>query len=171
MGAVASLAPGFSLRSNARVSLVRFVGSGFGLGLLPKAPGTWGTLLGVALGWAAFRTSDPNMTLIIGMFVVSLGSVPLARAAEREAAGTDPGWFVLDEVAGYLVVLIGLPLLGGSLWVTLAAAFVAFRVFDISKPPPIKTLEKLPGGWGVVVDDLMAGVYGHILLRLVAALL
>ena len=152
------------------MSLTRFLGSGFGLGLLPKAPGTWGTLLGVALGWAAYETTDPKMTLLLGAVVVSFFSVPLARAAER-LAGDDPGWFVLDEVAGYLVVLIGLPLLGGELWITLAAAFVAFRIFDISKPPPIKALEKLPGGWGVVVDDLIAGVYAHILLRLVAPLL
>ena len=75
----------------------------------------------------------------------------------------DPGWFVVDEVAAYMLVPLGL----GRDGFVLAGAFVLFRIFDIAKPPPTKRLEFIPGGWGVMLDDLMAAAYAHAILRLV----
>jgi phosphatidylglycerophosphatase A len=141
----------------------RFFGTAFGLGLLPVAPGTWGTLLGVALAWAAGQIPGTQFVLVGLAFAVTVVGVPLARAAEKEAGQQDPGWFVLDEVAGYLVAVLGLPLT----WPVLLGAFVSFRVFDIWKPPPIRRLEKEGGGIGVMADDLMAGIYANVAVQVV----
>ena len=135
--------------------LAKTIWTGFGLGLSPVAPGTFGTLLGVLIAWLA-----PG-PLWVYAIAVSLVSVPLAASAER-TDGKDPGSFVLDEVAGYLLAMCFLP----RTWPAMGAAFVAFRVFDIFKPWPVKRLEKAPGGWGVLLDDLMAGVYAHFVVRL-----
>jgi phosphatidylglycerophosphatase A len=139
----------------------RLLGTAFGLGLLPVAPGTWGTLLGVALAFLVglLETTATQQLVLLGLAcAVTVVGVPLARAAEKEAARQDPGWFVLDEVAGYLVAVLGHPLT----WPYLLGAFVAFRVFDIWKPPPIRRLEKEGGGIGVMADDLMAGIYANV---------
>ena len=143
--------------------MVRLLGSAFGLGFLPFAPGTWGTLLGVGLAGQAALAPGPTPVLLAMLFAVTLVGTPLAGAAERQAGRTDPGWFVLDEVAGYLVALAWMPL---SAW-TLAGAFVFFRVFDIWKPWPIRRLERVPGGRGIMLDDLVAGFYANLLLRVV----
>jgi phosphatidylglycerophosphatase A len=124
-------------------------------------PGTFGTLAGMGIAWAAMGA--PPWALLVLAAIVAVGSVPLARAAEQEGGREDPGWFVLDEVAGYLVAVLWLPLS----WPVLALAFLAFRLFDIWKPWPVRRLESVQGGWGVVLDDLMAGVYANILVRLV----
>ena len=136
----------------------RFFGTAFGLGLLPVAPGTWGTLLGVALAWLAGQISASPFVLVGLAFAVTVVGVPLARAAEKEAGARDPSWFVLDEVAGYLVAVLGHPLT----WPVLLGAFVSFRVFDIWKPPPIRRIEGEGGGIGVMADDLMAGIYANV---------
>jgi len=136
--------------------LARFIGTGFGLGLSPIAPGTLGTLLGVLIAWLA-----PG-PLWLGAACVAAMAVPFAYGAER-LGGKDPSSFVLDEVAGYLVAM---------LWIeptplALAAAFLAFRATDILKPWPVNRLEGAPGGWGVILDDLMAGAYANGLTRLI----
>ena len=132
---------------------VRLLGSGLGLGLVPWAPGTFGTLGAVALAWLC-----PGDLALLGaaaaVFVV--GQVLAARLGNA-----DPGWFVLDEVAAYLLVPIGL----GRGWLVWGGAFVFFRLFDIAKPWPIRKLERIPGGWGVMVDDLLAALYAHAALR------
>ena len=79
----------------------------------------------------------------------------------------DPREVVVDEVAGLLLTLCFLPLN----WLTFALGFVLFRVFDIAKPFPIKKLEKIRGGWGIVLDDLMAGIYAHLCLRILLGVL
>jgi phosphatidylglycerophosphatase A len=145
----------------------RLLGTAFGLGLLPVAPGTWGTLLGVALAFLAGRLAGAGteQLVVLGLaFVVTVGGVPLASAAEKEAGRKDPGWFVLDEVAGYLIAILGHPLT----WPFLLGAFLAFRVFDIWKPPPIRRLEKEGGGVGVMADDLMAGIYANVAVWVVS---
>jgi len=141
----------------------RFIGTAFGLGLLPVAPGTWGTLLGVALAWAAAQVPGTQFVLVGLAVAITVVGVPLARAAEKQAGREDPGWFVLDEVAGYLVAVLGLPLTGP----VLLGAFLSFRIFDIWKPPPIRRLEKEGGGIGVMADDLMAGIYANVAVRVV----
>ena len=138
---------------------MRFLWTGFGLGLSPVAPGTFGTLLGVLIARLA---PGPLWAWGLGVAVLCL---PLARLAEK-SHGNDPGSFVLDEVAGYLLAVSFLP----RSWLALGAAFVAFRVFDITKPWPIRKLERAPGAWGVLLDDLMAGVYAYGVVRLVLML-
>ena len=103
------------------------------------------------------------MPITFGIAVYSAGS--MARAV-GEKQGTedakDPGIVVIDEAIGYLVTVAFLP---HGFW-TAAAGFFLFRFLDIVKPPPCRWLEKLPGGWGIVLDDVMAGVYGQLILRL-----
>ena len=137
----------------------------FGSGLLRPAPGTWGSLATVLLWWllashlpVAWRV-PVNLLLIV--IVVAIG-IPAATLAERGAGKKDPGFVVIDEVAGQLVTLLGAPLM----WQALLAGFILFRGFDIVKPPPVRSLEKLPEGTGIVVDDLGAGIYALIALQL-----
>ena len=141
-------------------AVVRILGSCFGLGLLPKAPGTFGTLGGVAI--AHFLVPDAR-TLLFVTLALAIAGTGLAALAEKQAGGKDPQWFVLDEVVGYLAVLIGLPF--HEPW-CLAAAFVAFRIFDITKPPPVRNVEQLPGGIGIMADDVVAAVYAHLLIAI-----
>lgn len=140
---------------SAMARMTRLLGSAFGLGLLPKAPGTFGTLAGVALAWVL-----PSDLAVVACAVgLTVAALPLVRVAERESE--DPGWFVLDEVAGYLVAVAFVP----RSWTVLAAAFVLFRVFDIWKPWPVRAAERVRGGWGVMLDDLVAGLYANLVLQ------
>ena len=136
--------------------------SWFGAGLMPGAPGTFGTLTAVPLVLVLNHLG----ALYEGLALLLL--VPLAiwssNVCERCLRQNDPPEVVVDEVAGFLLTLFLLPLS----WLTLCLGFVLFRVFDIVKPFPIRWFEKkLTGGTGVVLDDLMAGVYANLSLRLV----
>lgn len=137
--------------------------------MLPFAPGTFGTLAGVGLAVLALWAPNPDVALLVYAAVVTLVGVPLARAAEREAGREDPGWFVLDEVAGFLLAVVFTPLAARTPFVLLVS-FVAFRVFDIFKPWPVGRLERLRGGWGVMADDLAAGVYANLAVQVVVRL-
>ncbi len=136
-----------------------------GLGLLPLAPGTWGTL-GAAAMAAALLALWPGVASVwpetCAAFVLgaSVLTVALTPAVERES-GKDPQVIVSDEVAGYFATLV---LVAQPGFAHLAAAFFVFRLFDIVKPWPGRALERLPGGWGVLLDDVMAGVYGALVL-------
>lgn len=135
------------------------VTSGF-LGLAPKAPGTVGTLGGVAIAWALRGATPYAVWILVAAVLLYLVGRSLAPWAES-AHGKDPQFFVLDEVVGYLVTVA---------WVrppsllALAVGFLAFRLFDIWKPAPIRRLEILPGGDGIMADDVMAGVYAFATL-------
>ncbi|MGB0951643.1 MAG: phosphatidylglycerophosphatase A [Planctomycetota bacterium] len=135
----------------------------FGLGYAPVASGTFGTLGGVAIaalvGWTWPTAFLP---LVLGLTVVMsfLGALA-GKWAERRYGRKDPGEFVLDEVVGYLVAVAWVGFPG---WNHLILAFFLFRLFDIVKPPPARRLEKLPGGWGIVVDDLVAGAYALVVM-------
>ncbi len=141
----------------------------FGLGYLPIAPGTWGSLLGVGI-FAAISLAAPyhhhGILIAAALLVVCIVSIPLGSWAERYWGETDPSPFVLDEVAGFLftVLLFRTP----DLIVTLAWAFVASRVFDIIKPWPANWLERMHGGWGILLDDLCASLYAGIVLNILA---
>lgn len=136
------------------------VSCGF-LGLSPFAPGTAGTLGGVAIAW--LLRGSPNFlywVLAISAVLYALGRA-LGKWAEEYAGGEDPGFFVLDEVIGYLITVAWLQ--GPSL-VALVVAFFLFRLLDVVKPPPARALENLGGGDGILLDDVMAGIYGCMVM-------
>jgi phosphatidylglycerophosphatase A len=118
----------------------------------------------VLVWWALARqlpaAAQVPVILALIIFVTALG-IPAATLEARGCGKKDPSHVVIDEVAGQLVTLIACPIL----WRPLLAGFILFRVFDILKPPPIRNLENLPEGTGIVVDDLGAGIYGFIALQ------
>jgi phosphatidylglycerophosphatase A len=144
------------------------VSCGF-LGLSPIIPGTAGTLGGVALAWGLAFTGS-RFPLFIAIAAVALYAVgrSLGEWAERYAAGKDPGFFVLDEVIGYLVTVFWLR---GPSVLALTLAFFLFRFFDIVKPPPARQLEALGGGDGILLDDVFSGLYGLGVMALARVLL
>ena len=132
----------------------------FGAGLGKPGPGTWGSIAAVLL-WALFAwTVHPSPTalvagLIAGIVVSIVLGVPAATIAARESGRHDPGFVVIDEVAGQWIALLGSP----ADWRHALIALVLFRLFDITKPFPARQLERLPAGWGIVFDDVAAGLY------------
>ncbi|MDP6581478.1 MAG: phosphatidylglycerophosphatase A [Vicinamibacterales bacterium] len=131
------------------------------VGFAPVAPGTAGSLAGLFLFWGVRSTRSTWFEVVVLMVVIVAG-VAAASAAESMYQRRDPGLVVIDEVAGMLVTLLAVPVgFSGAL-----VGFCAFRLFDIAKPFPARQAERLPGGWGVMVDDLVAGVYAQGVLRL-----
>ena len=129
------------------------------VGYLPLAPGTWATLVTLA----AIVLLKPATPLYIALTaIVTVIGIISSHEAERLLGRKDPGHVVIDEVAGYLVSMAFLPRTPGYLM----ASFVLFRFFDITKPPPLRKLQDLPGGWGIMVDDILAGVYTNLILQL-----
>jgi len=149
-----------------RVTARELVWSSLGLGMAPVASGTFGTLGGVALAAVALLLPPglPVLLFLVGAaVVVTLVGLPLGDAAERHYGRKDPKPFVLDEVAGYLVTLVGHGLHARP-YLVLGGAFFLFRATDVIKPWPARRLERLPGGLGIMVDDLAAGVWANVLL-------
>ncbi|MBI5725749.1 MAG: phosphatidylglycerophosphatase A [Planctomycetes bacterium] len=162
----------------------KLIVSGLGTGFLWPAPGTWGSAAacGAWLGvFAAVKNHIQGGCLWAAMsFAAGLIAVVAAAAcaalggfAEKTFGRKDPPQCTIDEWAGQSLALVCLPLGGGG-WhdvlIVAGAAFVAFRFFDILKPPPIRRFERLPAGWGIAADDLMAGVYANIVCQLVLRL-
>ena|SRR5271157_689304 len=137
----------------------------FGAGRLRPGPGTWGALATTLLWWLLASHLPPAVRVpvivLLIVVVVAIG-IPASTLEARGCGRKDPSHVVIDEVAGQLVTLIACP----TVWRALLAGFILFRVFDILKPPPIRSLERLPEGTGIVVDDLGAGIYGLIVLQL-----
>lgn len=137
----------------------------FGIGRIKPGPGTWGSVATVIL-WAAATSQIPlaqrTWATIVAAAAVTLIGIPSATRVARASGGKDPQFVVIDEVAGQLVALIAVPL--G--WKTFLAGLILFRIFDILKPFPIRRLEHLPEGTGIVVDDLGAGVYALVIMHL-----
>lgn len=138
-----------------------FIASFGYVGFFPIAPGTAGSLAALALfafvrwvGMPAFELGTILAVLVVGIWS--------ANGAERALGRKDPGPVVIDEVLGMLITLALLPVsLGGVL-----LGFLLFRLFDVVKPYPAGRLEHLPGGYGIMLDDAMAGVYSYVVLRL-----
>jgi phosphatidylglycerophosphatase A len=139
-------------------------GTFFGAGRMPVAPGTAGSAAAVALWWLLTRwvppTAQPWVAIALIVLAVAIG-IPAATRISRETGLKDPQMVVIDEVAGQLLTLLNAPVS----WKTLLAGFILFRVFDTLKPPPVRQLEALPEGTGVVVDDVGAGIYGLIIMQ------
>ena len=127
------------------------------LGLSPVAPGTAGTLGGVILAWLLARTQNYLFWSLVACFVLYAVGRSLGAWAEAYAGGKDPGFFVIDEVIGYLLTCLWT---GGPSPLALTVAFFLFRFLDVVKPPPARALERMGGGDGILLDDVMAGLYG-----------
>jgi phosphatidylglycerophosphatase A len=145
-----------------RERAVLFLATGFFIGTVPFAPGTFGSFIGLPLCWLFSRVNF--FISILGTLLFILVAVRIASAAEKILKQKDPGKIVIDEIAGLLVTFAGLPFNIK----TAIAGFIVFRVFDILKPYPIRILERtVAGGAGVVADDVLAGIYANLVLRLV----
>lgn len=150
-----------------------WIAQGFGIGRIPVAPGTFGSVLGVAF-FGALLCSH-SVTVIIAAIVITSGlSVWLCGEAEKILGQTDPGSVVLDEIAAIPLCFLGPVCLVGAkpelffgtrCWLTVAV-FVLFRIFDVWKPWPVRKSQNLPGGWGVTIDDLLAAVYVNVVATL-----
>jgi phosphatidylglycerophosphatase A len=140
-------------------ALARVVATVFGTGYSALAPGTVGSAVGVLLFWPLAATAWPWQAAASAVLFV-VGSLAAGREARR-VGGKDPGIVVVDEVVGQWVTLTAVPFTP----LTAALGFLLFRAMDIAKPWPARDLERLPGGWGIMADDLAAGVYAHLALR------
>lgn len=158
--------------------LKKAIVTGLGTGYLPVAPGTWGSAAVVGIFLAVAAGSDGRAHCVAGTMAIvavlsSVGCVRLGRFAEQTFGKKDPSRCTIDEWAGQAVAMLLLPIARGDWrnWLILAgASFLLFRLLDIVKPPPARWMERLPHGWGVLLDDLVAGAYALIavqLLRLV----
>jgi phosphatidylglycerophosphatase A len=138
------------------------VSSFFYLGYSPVAPGTVGTLGAVLLFYLISGFSNLEYVLFTIVFIIL--SVWVSEVARIRLGDSDPSRIVIDEVCGFLVTMILIP----PSIINIALGFLLFRFFDILKPPPIRRSETLPGGLGIVADDVLAGIYANILLQIFA---
>ena len=137
----------------------------FGIGRMRPGPGTWGSAATVLLWSAAAYELSPTLRMPVGIaaaLLVTLIGIPASTQVARASGTKDPQFVVIDEVAGQLIALIAVPLT----WKTFLAGFILFRIFDILKPPPVRQLEKLPAGTGIVLDDVAAGIYALLVMQL-----
>jgi phosphatidylglycerophosphatase A len=149
-----------------REKAVMFLATGFYIGNIPVAPGTFGSLLGLPLCFSLAGISAASAVLWTLLFI--LFAVWIADAAEKILKQNDPGCIVIDEIAGMMVALVGLPFNP----ITVVIGFIIFRILDILKPFPIRDLDKrIPGGLGVVADDVAAGIITNLLLRIIIQIL
>jgi phosphatidylglycerophosphatase A len=150
------------------VPLRKWIVTFFGAGMSPIAPGTAGSLLASLVLLLFFWTASPTypiwqIVLLAGLGLSFVFSVALGTWAVQYYGREDPQSFVLDEVAGICLTNLFLPMTTGwrEAWI-IGIAFLAFRLFDILKPPPARQLENLPAGWGILLDDLAAAVYANV---------
>ena len=132
----------------------------FGAGLGKPGPGTWGSVAAVlvwsAVAWGVHPSPQMMLWLLLAGIALAIGlGVPAATIAARESGREDPGFVVIDEVAGQWIALLG----SAVSWRDGLIALLLFRAFDITKPFPVRQLEALPEGWGIVFDDVAAGLY------------
>jgi len=152
----------------------RFLVTGLGTGYLPVAPGTWASAAAVAVFLAAaclWRGSGVAIDVVMLAVLVcsSVGCLALGGFAESAFGRKDPRQCTIDEWAGQAAALVFLPVgaWGWRLGVVAASSFVAFRLLDIIKPPPARRLQRLPRGWGILLDDLVAGLYANVICQVV----
>jgi phosphatidylglycerophosphatase A len=137
----------------------------FGIGRLRPGPGTWASAVTVLMWAAVAHTLLPTATIAVAIalaVVIVVVGISSSTLVARASGSKDPQIVVIDEVAGQLIALIAVPLT----WKTLLAGFILFRAFDIIKPPPVRQLERLPEGTGIVLDDVAAGIYALIVMQI-----
>ena len=144
-----------------RDKTVVWLATGFYTGNIPRAPGTFGTLPGLLLCFFLARL-PLAVSILLVLFLIGL-AIWIAGEAEKMLGEKDPGCIVIDEIAGMAVTLLAMPFT----WQTAAAGFLLFRFFDVLKPPPIRTIDKkVHGGVGIVLDDVIAGMFANLALRM-----
>jgi phosphatidylglycerophosphatase A len=142
--------------------LARLIATWFYCGYFPVAPGTVGSLAAIAIAWALHRFENVPAPAFALMSMLLAGPGIWAAGVTARAEGReDPGIVVVDEVVGQWLTIAGATQLNWKSWVL---ALALFRIFDIWKPPPVRQLERLPGGLGIVADDAMAGVYAGLIM-------
>ena len=137
----------------------------FGVGYLRPGPGTYASAITVLLWWALSRFIASAWLIpaaVIASVAITLLGIPPSTTVARESGQKDPGFVVIDEVAGQWITLLLAPVT----WKSVAVGFILFRGFDIVKPPPVRQLERLPEGTGIVADDIAAGVYALAIMQL-----
>jgi phosphatidylglycerophosphatase A len=143
----------------------KLVATFFGIGSLGPGPGTWASAATILLWWLLSRNISPRwqplLVALLALLVIGVG-IPAATRVARAVSSKDPQFIVIDEVAGQLITLIAVP----TTWKCLLAGFILFRGFDIVKPPPVRSLERLPEGVGIMIDDVGAGLYALIVMHL-----
>jgi phosphatidylglycerophosphatase A len=137
----------------------------FGVGLMHPGPGTCGSAVTVILWWLLTRfiaaSYQPFTAAGLAGLAILIG-IPAATALARATSLKDPQFVVIDEVAGQLITFIAVP----ATWQCVLAGFILFRAFDMLKPPPVRQLERLPEGYGIVIDDVGAGLYALAVMQL-----
>ena len=166
------------LRRETRATMNRFpglktrwawvAGTFFGAGLGKPGPGTWGSVAALVLWWlvahaVSLTALQLGLLTAFGALAATAIGIPAGTIVARETGREDPGHVVLDEVAGQWITLIACPVD----WKHALLALLFFRVFDIVKPWPARQLENLPGGWGIMLDDVAAGLYALLVLQIV----
>ena len=142
---------------------IRFLATGFYVGRIPFAPGTFGTLSAFPLVWLLNRLGPTGY--LIGAVLLVIASIAIAHFYEKQTHSHDASEVVIDEIAGFVVSMSWLP---ERLWMAWLAAFLLFRFLDITKPLVIGKIDReLPGGWGVVLDDVLAGIVTNMILQII----
>ena len=141
-------------------AIARVISTWFGCGYSPVAPGTVGSAAAILIAWLLRNYVTPIEFGAMGV-ILAIPGIWAAGVTAREIESKDPQIVVVDEVVGQWITLAGATALNWHSWLL---AFALFRIFDIWKPAPVRQLERLPGGFGIVADDAMAGVYGALVL-------
>jgi len=147
--------------------LARIISTGLGVGYFPVAPGTMGSLSILVVYWICPQIGSWQLFFsILGLSVIGIYTASITEKEMKNSLGqdkgTDPGIIVIDEIIGMLIALLAMP----KTSFFLITAFVLFRIFDITKPYPARKVEILPGGWGIVLDDVVAGIYANIVIQI-----
>ncbi len=136
-----------------------------GVGYLPLAPGTFGSLIGVGIFWLLVRANP--LVIVAAILAVTFAGIWAGSRVEQVSGRKDPGKVVVDEVAGQMIALFPLTLFARWSTVAVILSFILFRFFDIVKPYPANRLQDLDGGMGIMFDDLVAGVYAALVVSIV----
>ena len=153
-----------SKKLDLKKKIAEFIATGFYVGKIPFAPGTLGTLVAIPIMYIYWDKGFlAQISITAAVFFIGLwASTVLVGETDNSKEKVDPDYIVIDEIAGFMVSMIGITLTP----IHLAIAFVLFRIYDILKPPPIKRFEKLPSGLGIMADDVVAGLYVLIIMYL-----
>ena len=148
-----------------RIDFVALAIATCGVGYLPLAPGTFGSIVGVGIFWLLVRANP--LVIVVAILAVTFAGIWAGSRVEQVSGRKDPGKVVVDEVAGQMIALFPLTLF--ARWSTGAVilSFILFRFFDIVKPYPANRLQDLEGGMGIMFDDLVAGVYGAVVVSII----